>query len=750
MKNPLNKRFLRELRGEFGKYLVIFILMTATIGFVSGFLVADNSMIKAYNESFEKYHVENGNFRTAEELTGEQKAAIEAEDVTLYENFYVEEEVDNGSTLRIYQNREEVDLVCLMKGELPVSDSEIAIDRMYADNNGFSVGDTIEAGGRRLTITGLVALPDYSCLFSDNSDTMFDAVKFGVAIMTPEGFASFGDIHLSYNYSWLYKNAPGDDIEEKEMSDDLMKVIAGTAVLENYVPRYLNQAINFTGEDMGGDRAMITTLLYVIIVIMAFVFGVTTSNTIAREAAVIGTLRASGYKKGELVRHYMIMPALVTVIGAVIGNILGYTCLKDVCAGMYYGSYSLTTYKTVWNADAFIMTTVVPLVLMLLINFLVLVKKLSLSPLQFLRRELRKKSKKKAFPLNEKLPFLGRFRLRVIFQNMSSYALLFIGILFANLLLLFGLLLPAVLKDFQNSITDHMICEYQYLLKTPMETENDQAEKFAAVSLETLEGTYKSEDISIFGVEDDSAYLALDFSGGHVYVSDGYAEKFKVKPGDTVTLKERYGDRKYEFTVDGTYDYPGALSVFMSRETFCDTFDRDAYYFNGYFSNEKLTDLDEKYVATVIDEEALTKLSRQLDVSMGQMMYLVDGFAIMIYVVLLYLLSKIVIEKNAQSISMVKILGYTGGEISRLYLVSTAVVVVLSLLISLPIESAVMRWLFENYMMQSISGWLPYTVSPVIFVKMMVIGLVTYAAVAALEYRKIRKVPLDEALKNAE
>ena len=78
MKNPLNKRFLRELRGEFGKYLVIFILMTATIGFVSGFLVADNSMIKAYNESFEKYHVENGNFRTTEELTGEQKADIEA------------------------------------------------------------------------------------------------------------------------------------------------------------------------------------------------------------------------------------------------------------------------------------------------------------------------------------------------------------------------------------------------------------------------------------------------------------------------------------------------------------------------------------------------------------------------------------------------------------------------------------------------------------------------------------------------
>lgn len=58
MRSPLNKRLFRELRGEFGKYLVIFILMTLTIGMVSGFLVADGSMIQAYEESFEKYNIE--------------------------------------------------------------------------------------------------------------------------------------------------------------------------------------------------------------------------------------------------------------------------------------------------------------------------------------------------------------------------------------------------------------------------------------------------------------------------------------------------------------------------------------------------------------------------------------------------------------------------------------------------------------------------------------------------------------------
>ena len=88
MKSPLRKRLLRELKSEFGKYLVVFIVMAITIAFVSGFLVADGSMIKAYNESFEKYNIEDGNFRTGERLYRGQREAIEEEGVKIYENYY--------------------------------------------------------------------------------------------------------------------------------------------------------------------------------------------------------------------------------------------------------------------------------------------------------------------------------------------------------------------------------------------------------------------------------------------------------------------------------------------------------------------------------------------------------------------------------------------------------------------------------------------------------------------------------------
>ena len=64
-----------------------------------------------------------------------------------------------------------------------------------------------------------------------------------------------------------------------------------------YIPEYTNQAIIFTGDDIKGDTVFVQMFLYMIVVIIAFIFAITTSNTIAKEAGVIGTLRATGYTK---------------------------------------------------------------------------------------------------------------------------------------------------------------------------------------------------------------------------------------------------------------------------------------------------------------------------------------------------------------------------------------------------------------------------------------------------------------------
>lgn len=760
MRNPLNKRFLRELKGELAKYIVIFVFMTAVIGLISGFLIADGSMYDTYNKSFEKYNIEDGNFELYSKADESVIDKLEKENVTIYENFYKEEIVvrhnnikndeDSQSTLRFYVNREEVDKVDLMEGSLPEDINEIAIDRMYAENNDIKVQDTLTVGSRILKVTGLVALSDYSSLFSDNSDTMFDSLKFGVGVVSQKCFDVYDDTHIHYVYSWLYDNKPEDDKEAKLMADDFVKTISANAILVNYIPQYINQAIHFTGDDIGSDRSMMIVLLYVLIVIMAFVFAVTTNNTIVKEANVIGTLRASGYTRGELLRHYILLPIIVTIFGALVGNILGYTVFKDIFVATYYGSYSFPTYHTLWNADAFLLTTVVPVIIMLVINIVIIGCRLKLSPLKFLRRDLSGKQKKKAMRLPA-FRFFNRFRLRIIIQNMPNYITLFIGILFANVLLLFGIMLGPMLTHYQNEITDKLIAKHQYVLKTLVDVDDNAAEKYCVKTLATIEGRLKSEDVLVYGVKDNSIYADINTASlkdNEVYITNGYADKFRIKKGDKITLKEKYDDNEYEFTVKDMYDYPSSFAIFMSDAAFKNVFDKSEDYYSGYFS-DNILDIDEKYVATQITLDDLTKVSRQLDRSMGETFNLVKIFAVVLFAVLMFLLTKLIVEKNTTSISMVKILGYSNREISRLYVTSTTIVVVLSVALSIGLSVIIMNYLFRVFM-EEMSGWISCYYAPHIFPVMFILNITVYAVISFFMMAKIKKIPMDEALKTVE
>ena len=134
---------------------------------------------------------------------------------------------------------------------------------------------------------------------------------------------------------------------------------------------------------------------------------------------------------------------------------------------------------------------------------------------------------------------------------------------------------------------------------------------------------------------------------------------------------------------------------------------------------------------------------------MGQMMWLMCGFAILIFAVLVYLLSKIIIEKNAQSISMVKILGYSNREINRIYLHSTTIVVLICILLTVPlcnwVMAEVMKIVFFEY-----SGWIVYYVPAVTYAKVIAAGVICYAVVTFLLNRKVKKIPMSDALKNVE
>ena len=331
--------------------------------------------------------------------------------------------------------------------------------------------------------------------------------------------------------------------------------------------------------------------------------------------------------------------------------------------------------------------------------------------------------------------------------------------------------LPVVLDRYQESMKDNMLCNYQYYLKIPAYrmdrdyemdkimsstflrlssmTSNPDAEAFSSYTLKIPEGeALRVENINIYGVKKNSSYVKAPIARGEIWISSAYADKCRKKVGDTLRLREPYEDKYYEFKVDGIYNYEGALCMFMRREDLTQTFGLFEDYIAGYFSDTEITDISRDLIASVVDYEALIKISRQLDVSMGGMMGLVDVFAVGLFIILIYLMSRMIIEKNAHPISMTKILGYTDAEIGGLYIVTTSIVTLIMLAVTIPLDNVIMRLIFQNYLAARMTGWITYDIPPDLFIKMFLTGAAAYLSVAVLEIRKIRAVPMADALKD--
>lgn len=294
-----------------------------------------------------------------------------------------------------------------------------------------------------------------------------------------------------------------------------------------------------------------------------------------------------------------------------------------------------------------------------------------------------------------------------------------------------------------------MISKYQYVLKMPAETKTEGVEKYCSGSLKTVDDKLKEETATIYGVKENSKFVHADIKDGGAFISDGYSQKYNIEVGDEVTLKESYGDKKYNFKVEGIYDDPATIAVYLTDSDFIKTFELEDGYFNGYFSNTKIKDIDDLYIATTITKDDLTKTSRQLILSMGSMISMFATAGVIMFMLIVYLLSKVIIEKNSQSISMTKILGYNNREINSLYITTTTIVVIASMLLTVPIVNVTLKYIFKVAFAQY-SGWMPYYVPAKIFVEVPLLGIVSYAVIAFILTRRVKKVPLDEALKNVE
>lgn len=825
MKNPLNKRIFRELRSNIGRYGSIFIVMLMTISFISSFFISQNSVKISYEDSHIKGKIEDGYIEFDRELSRDEEKNFEDNHVKAYKNYYLSINYKNGKLIRLYSNREDVNIPAIHRGRTANKDGEVVLNYNYIKENKLSLGDKLYlpayVNGKKpaidgLKIVGSVAFPDYSCLLRRPGDILMDNKDFAVASVNKKTFDDL--VKDGYGINYIYSYRLEHSSENRKVQSDKLEDLVDAFVDKGLVPinaqnKYRNSRISYVMDDMGGDVPMMTSLMVIVLLVMAFIFAVLVQNTIEDEASVIGSLLSFGYSKASLIWHYIKLPLYVTVFAVLVGNLLAYTHMKNVYLGLYTGTFSLFPVRVELDAYAFLLTSLIPIGLILLINFVSIYRKLRLSPLRFLRRELTKKRQRKAIRLPQ-VAFLSRFRMRVFLKNKASYLVLCIGLLLGNILLIYGLSLNILIDGYMDDIEKSMPSSYQTILKGPLEKEvearlkesivkrdkdifdkptYDQQDKYLSdamsvdkdkVNLFTMYGVKMRDKtfdqdikVNIYASNLDGAFIkeGLTRASGlsskedgeykndkashdkeaskqkprlyDVYLSDGLMNRFKINMGDQISMKDENRDVDYRLRVVGHTDlFATSMAIIMDRKDCNKMVGMKEYYYNGVFTDKKLK-VEDKELATIINSSDMKKIAGQFMVNFKNLMPMIMSVALVIYLVVMYVLTKTIVDKYKESISYLRIFGYYDKEIEKVFIRVSTIAVAVFLVILIPLEKYLVRSLVI-LAFYKFDGYVDPHIPAYVYLSTVICGMMVYLINRWILVRRIKKINMSEVLKD--
>ncbi len=745
MRNPLNKRVARIFVKEPTRHLPLFILILITIVIISSFFIVQGSIRTIYYDHLEKGKAEDGQFTTVYELSDKTRKKIEAKDIELYENFYVE--LKSGKAdLNIYKVRKDINIQNLISGRLPDNPDEIALDNNYILANKYKLGDRLEIGKKNYKLVGSVVLPDYIAMMRSRNDVLMSIETFGVGLLSSEGFDKVKDEGVQYSYSYLMNKKP----ESKKASNDKLKEVTKLAfednVLTDAVTRDQNKRISYLIDDMGGDVPTMYTVLILAMLSIAFVFTMQTRNLIESEAGAIGTLKASGYSKWELIRHYMLLPTVSVVLAGILGNILAYTKSYEMYQHTYYESFSLPTFTPLFNARAFLITTLIPTAVIILINFIMLANKLKLGPLRFLRRDFRKKADAGQIDLPN-FSFLWRYRIKVLLVNKLNVLVLLFGVTLAGVFLTFGLGMLPMFTKHTKMMMDEFPAKYQSFVRA--EIPDIKGEKFAYSSFEiNADGT--AHPFDLYGIQKDSRYFDKEvissLGDGEVMASQGLVEKFKLKIGDRINVVNPYTGREVELTIAGTRKRAVSLTAYMSIEGFNKLMGYEEAYFSGYYTDSK-PHAEDGIIVSSIDRDMVGKMADHFMDTFRPILNAICFISVFFYFVFVYLLSKNIIDKSGTEIAYLKIFGFKNRESTGIYLDATGLILAIYFLFLPLILKHLMHFLVEVSIKKLdtyITPYFPAYVYPAVIVT----GIVIFLASLGLQMVKISRISMVETLKD--
>lgn len=781
----LFRKMLRDYKANFGAFFSVFLLAALAMALFCTF----EGHVLSQKVARENYHKE-----------------CNLSDVWMYGEGFSDDELDtvrnldfvkdaqlrmsvtgsapdcDGAQVDIYLERENlVDTPYYISGEPfdPTDTNGIWLANAFARLRNIKVGDdfTIEYNGITFTreVKGLVESAEYEFREADGDADVY-LENIAIVYMSYDAFPIRDYINhmvdkisdeklakiMPYTQMIIVTTDGGGLAHEEALAESIdhdysaivdRKSIPGLARLDSELEQH--QSFSY---------------LFVIIFVGIAILVIATSmgRMVEQQRTQIGTMNALGLKRHKIMLHYISFSLVVSVVGVVLGLLVGTLWGSPAVIGMFANWYIVPGLHSVFHPMYLIIAAGIVAVCVLA-SYISCRKLLRIKPAEALRPAAPKKGRKCIFerlPFWKKLSFTSQYNLRDISRAKLRSFMCVIGTAVGMLLMIYAVgcneLLGSMIEINFNRVT---VGEYQIKFSEDAKTEtvDDMAEELdgevvmmnqVEVAKEKNAPSDKKKKETVTVLEGKNLYNILDLNNqvkkltpGTIGISRKLAAALDVKEGDTIYWHLYTKNTWYEAKVGTIYRSLESQGIAYLREDYEKT---GAEYTPSFLMTDDKaakdkTDLD--YVTGVNSKSEMQAAYESSMEIMNMMVGMMAVFSILMIVVVLYNSGVLSFHERVKEFATLKVLGLRSSKIRRILSMQNLWLSIIGIIIGAPLGNVSL-----NAMINTNGENFDYNLmlAPVDYVIAGIFVMIISMLVSFMFSKRIRKLDMVETLKGVE
>lgn len=622
------------------------------------------------------------------------------------------------------------------------------LDYFYAKENNIKVGDKISFKYEKYVfnekVNGLIYVPDHVYDVKDESQIMPNHKTYGFLYMSSnelEGFIkdeaknllssklgknlsdeefnklnptfNFED-NISYNYVMVDVKTKKDVNKVKDEIEKRVENAKATISIEK-----TSSYAMYQGEiDEGAAYVGIFSGLFLFIAMLSVI--TTMTRIIKNQKLEIGTLKALGFSKYKITRHYVGYGFWVALLGALLGILLGRYFLGSVFLNIEMSFFEMPEGRVFIKPLTYVASLLVVIVTSI-ITFLTCYKELRKKPADSLRNELPSVNEKSlnitTKGIFKNMSFSSKWNLRDIIRNKFRTITGVIGIVGCCTLIVCALGMLNSMNNFIKIQFDDLYnFDYKLNLKENVKQSriDELTDKYGNNTSMTLNIEIKDDnddrEANTLFVDNSNGYVrfankdykfkTLDRNDG-VYVTYKFSDKYNLKIGDKISWHSYGSKTYYKSKIVGYIRDPEVQGVTATRsyiESIGINYKPDSIY-----TNKNLKEVKQINGVNVVQgiDELKTAIKSMLSM-MREMIIIIILFAILLGVVIIYNMGILSYSEKEYQFATLKVLGFNSRKIKNIFTKQNSIICIISTIIGLPLGYFLTSYLFkvcldENY-----------------------------------------------------